>query len=62
MSSQEKLMTAYEKMISQNVAERHLNITINLKNFKSFIKQIHQKIGRKTFRSSRMKLITSEQK
>ena len=62
MSSQEKLMTAYEKMISQNVAERHLNITIILKNFKSFIKQIHQKNGRKTLRRNRIKLITSEQK
>ena len=30
-------------MISQNIAEKPLNITSILKNFKSFIKQVYQK-------------------
>ena len=30
-------------MISQNIAERPLNITSILNNFKSFIKQVYQK-------------------
>ena len=30
-------------MISQNKAERPFNITSNLNNFKSFIKQVYQK-------------------
>ena len=30
-------------MISQNIAERPLNITSILNNFKSFIKQLYQK-------------------
>ena len=30
-------------MITQNIAERPLNITSIIKNFKSFIKQVHQK-------------------
>ena len=33
----------YEKTISQNKAERPLNITSILNNFKSFIKQVYQK-------------------
>ena len=31
-------------MISQNIAERPLNITSILNNFKSFIKQVYQKL------------------
>ena len=30
-------------MVPQNIAERHLNITSILNNFKSFIKQVYQK-------------------
>ena len=30
-------------MIPQNIIERHLNISSILNNFKSFIKQVHQK-------------------
>ena len=30
-------------MVPQNIAERPLNITSILNNFKSFIKQVHQK-------------------
>ena len=30
-------------MVAQNIAERHLNITSILNNFKSFIKQVYQK-------------------
>ena len=33
----------YEKTISQNKAERPLNITSILNNFKYFIKQVYQK-------------------
>ena len=33
-------------MIPQNIAERLLNITSILNNFKSFIKQVYQKIRR----------------
>ena len=36
-------------MISQNIAERLLNITSILNNFKSFIKIVYQKEWRKTF-------------
>ena len=62
MSIQEKLIIDLCKMISQNVAERHLDTTIILKNFKSFIKQIHQKNGQKTLRRNRIILFNSEQK
>ena len=31
-------------MVSQNIAERPLNITSILNNFKSFIKQVYQKL------------------
>ena len=33
----------YKIMIFQNIAERPLNITSTLSNFKSFIKQVYQK-------------------
>ena len=62
MRSKERLWIDLKKMISQNKAERPLNITSILNNFKSFITQIHQKNGRKTLRRNRIKLITSEQK
>ena len=48
-------------MISQNVAERSLNITSILNNYKSFIKQVYQQNGRKILKRSRIKIITSEQ-
>ena len=41
--SKEKLVTDLKKMISQNKAERPLNITSILNNLKSFIKQVYQK-------------------
>ena len=41
--SKERLMIIYKKMISQNKAERPLNITSILNNFKAFIKQVYQK-------------------
>ena len=49
-------------MISQNIAERPLNITSILNNFESFIKQVDKKNGRKILRRKRIKIITSEQK
>ena len=49
-------------MISQNIAERPLNITSILNNFESFIKQIDKKNGRKILTRKRIKIITSEQK
>ena len=33
----------YKNMISRKIAERHLNITGSLNNFKSFIKPVYQK-------------------
>ena len=54
MLSQEKLIIDLSKMISQNIAERHLNTTIIITNFKSFIKEIHQENGRKTLRINRI--------
>ena len=48
-------------MISQNIAERPLNITSILNNYKSFIKQVYQKNGQKILKRSRIKIITSEQ-
>ena len=30
-------------MVSQNIGERHLNVTSILNNFKSFIRQVYQK-------------------
>ena len=41
--SKEKLVTDLKNMISQNKAERPLNITSILNNLKSFIKQVYQK-------------------
>ena len=44
--SKGRLMIIYKKMISQNKAERPLNITSILNNFKSFIKQVYEKVWR----------------
>ena len=49
-------------MISQNIAERPLNITSILNNFKPFIKEVYQKNGRKILKRNRIKRINSEQK
>ena len=49
-------------MVSQNIAERPLNITSILNNFKPFIKEVYQKNGRKILKRNRIKRINSEQK
>ena len=49
-------------MILQNIAERPLNITSILNNFKSFIKQVYQKYQTQNVKKKRIKIITSEQK
>ena len=42
-------------MISQNIAERTLNITSILNNFKSFIKQVYQKVWRQSVNNKKEK-------
>ena len=42
-------------MISQNEAERPLNITSILNNFKSFIKQVYQKVWRQSVNNKKEK-------
>ena len=42
-------------MISQNKAERPLNITSILNNFKSFIKQVYQKVWRQSVNNKKEK-------
>ena len=49
-------------MILQNIAERPLNVTSILNNFKSFIKQVYQKYQTQNVKKKRIKIITSEQK
>ena len=49
-------------MISKSVAETTLNITSILRNFKSFIKQVYQKNGRKILTRETIKITISEQK
>ena len=49
-------------MVPQNIAERPLDKTSVLTNFKSFIKQIYQKHQTHNINKKRSKIITSEQK
>ena len=49
-------------MVRQNIAERPFTISSILNNFKSFIKKVYQKTGRKILKRKRIKIITSEQK
>ena len=49
-------------MVLQNIAERPLSINGILNKFKSFIKKVYQKTGRKILKRKRIKIITSEQK
>ena len=49
-------------MISQNIAERPLNITSILNNFKSFMEQVHKKSALIKLTRKRINKITSEQK
>ena len=49
-------------MIPQNIAERLLNITSILNNFKSFIQQVYQKHRTQHLNKKRIKIITPEQK
>ena len=49
-------------MVPQNIAERPLNITSILNNFKFFIKQVYQEHRTQNVNKIRIKIITSEQK
>ena len=49
-------------MISQNIAERPVNITSIIKKFKSFIKQVYHKSWHKILKRNCIKIITYEKK
>ena len=49
-------------MAFQNKAERPFNINSILNHFKSFIKKVYQKTGRKILKRKSIKISTSEQK
>ena len=49
-------------MVPQNIAQRPLNKTSILTNFKSFIKQVYQKQRTKNINNKKDQTITSQQK
>ena len=49
-------------MISQKIAQKTLNISSILNNFKSFIKEIYKKKRHKILKIKSIKIITSEEK
>ena len=49
-------------MIPQIIAEVQLNISSNLKNFKSLLKKYVKKNGRKILKREKITIITSQQK
>ena len=49
-------------MVPQNIAEKALNKTSILNNFKSFIKQVYQKHSTQILPRKRINIITSEEK
>ena len=48
-------------MISQNKIQQSLNIKSILNNFKSFMKQVYQKLSRQNIKKKNKKTITSDQ-